>query len=295
MPRYRFSWSNFDTALLQALADNARLSGDPAEGLRRALGGRPKPDFVKDAWPVLLRQWLAFEPNYAARAAEALRSRGVGDTGESDDMAFLAGVRNTAGLRSVIHPLFIERGEQSTVAREMQAAVSATLSAEAGSPPAPAERQAPQRRPEADDKPPRDSLFDFVGEVLASHQGGHVMVDDDGDYVVVRGSAVVYVSVVDNPLLVRVFSVMVSGVPDRPVVYEVVNQVNLAISLGRLVYTQGAIILEHQLLPMGLNASELTTCVDVITATADFFDHRLAAQLGGTTALTERAEDEIDV
>ncbi len=295
MPRYRFSWSNFDAELISQLARHARLSGEPAVALQRAFGGRPKPDFIRDSWPVLLEYWLSNEPDYAGRAAGSMRSRGVGDAEASDDLAYLSGLRNTAGLRAVIHPLFIERGEQSPVAREMQ------TSTEVGAPSARTQAQAQAKESEepaheeATERSDRDGLFSFVGDVLASHQGGHAVVDDDGDFVVVRGSAVVYVSVVDSPLLVRVFSVMVTGVPDRPAVYELVNRVNLALSLGRVVYVDGAIILDHQLLPMGLNASELITSIDVITGAADFFDHRLASQLGGSTALTERAEDEIDV
>lgn len=329
MPRYRFSWTNLPTRLLRDLSSALDLHGDPAEDLRSWYGARPRVDFVRDAWPTLLESWLARDQNNARRAAQRLRERNVGDTSERNDVDYLSGLRNTSGLRAVIIDLFIEFGEQSSEVREVVRNVSATTTFP---PPTATAAPAPAAPADADDEfaldddelplPDEDdddldadqhdlddevtsspiapsvaptTLRGFLHRVLNNMIGGEVFVDHDGDFVFPLGSAVVYVRAMDEPEIVRIFSMLLVEVAPQPKVYELINSINVNLVVGRLVYVNGAIILEHHLLPFGLDPMEIQATVHSLVATADHYDNRIQSELGGETAMPEPAEDEIDV
>src|SRR6266568_3150846 len=59
MPRYRFSWDNLPPELLHQLGSDLRLRPPVDQALRERYGARPEPDFVRDAWPTLIKAWLA--------------------------------------------------------------------------------------------------------------------------------------------------------------------------------------------------------------------------------------------
>ena len=314
MPRYRFSWTNLPAEMLADLADYLQLDGDPAGDLRAVYGARPRADFVRDAWPVLLASWFATDRAKARLAAARLRERGVGDLGERDDLAYLSGLRNTSGLRQVIIDLFIEFGEQTSDDRSMVMTVSTVAT------PFPPPTIAPGGDDLDDEELDDDTdevdglddlddesdeadaatahagtLHEFVAAALVEIMDGGVFMDADGDFVVPSGSAVAYVQVLNEPEAVRVFSLMVVDVAPSPKVLELINSINTKILIGRLVYVNGAIVLEHHLLPMGLSVAELGVTVNSIVSTADYFDHRLQSEVGGRIALPDPAEDEIDV
>jgi len=306
MPRYRFSWENLDRVLTRALVADLQLQGDPADALRSAYGARPRADFVRDAWPTLLSAWLGRDRPSTRRIAQRCRERGVGSLDERDDLVYLAGLRNTTGLRDIVLDLFIALGEQSSDDRAAVHAMSTSVAPPAANnvdetptPAAPAAPAAPEpaqgAEPEAAAGDDVEGLRRFVGDAIVELTGGPVMVDDDGDFVLPSGSAVVYVSIVTEPLYIRVFSVMLREVAERPEVFRLMNSVNMTLRIGRLVYVNGAVLLEHHLLPIGLSGGELQIVVDCIRSAADYFDHRLQGEIGGSTTFAERAEDEIDV
>ena len=55
MPKYKFRWSNLPCKLVDELRE-ALIEGDgeSVELLDELYGTRPKDDFVREAWPVLL-------------------------------------------------------------------------------------------------------------------------------------------------------------------------------------------------------------------------------------------------
>lgn len=329
MPRYRFNWSNLPAPLLRNLASDLRLEGDPADGLRAAYGVRPRADFVRDTWPTLLASWLSRDRSRARGVARRLRELNLGDTSERDDGTYLAGLRNTANLRQVVLDSFIEFGEQTAEARSTTVAVSSPAPAPPRrfDAPRPDDRRVEAPAPEAaegvvplgdghgpspdggaaepssdvvggslgsdeDDVP---SLFKFVAGVMVGLLGENVHLDDDGDFVVQMGSSVTYVQVTTEPEAVKLFSVLVVDVPQSPRVFELCNSINSTLMIGRLVFSNGALLLEHVLLPMGLHAEEIGVALRMVATAADYFDHRLQSELGGRIALAERADDEIDV
>lgn len=326
MPRYRFNWTNLDRRLLRDLTDALRLSGEPAEALRAAYGARPRPDFVRDAWPVLLGTWLAGDPPAAERVASSLRLRGVGNGHERDDLRFLASVRNTSGMRQVVLEAFIERGEISpedrALARDLSASMPPALVAMPVSvvtpvpPPSTSTALTPVEEDddlEEDgdlesldglevDEPDDDSdlpetlrLMLFLAGALAENLEIPIEFDRDGDLAIPSGSAIVYVSVVPEPLLIRVFSPVVIEVRETTELLALLNSLNRIIPFGRFLHANEVVLLEHNLLPHGLSADEVTIIVNAIRTTADRFDHQIRERFGGRTAQLERAEDEIDV
>ncbi len=305
MPRYRFNWSNLDMRLARALRDHLQLSGEPHEALRAVYGARPRPDFVRDTWQVLRDSWLARDKAAARLTATRLRQRGVGDVTVRNDVQFLGTVRNTTGMRQIVLELFIEHGEQSADDRSLVRAVSVatadttdtadTTEDEPHDEGPDTDADAGGSEPDEEDLPESMLLMMYLLQTLSEGFRVEVNVDADGDLYVQVGSAVVYVSVLPEPLCVRIFSVMVVDVPDAPDVYQLINSVNCTLRLGRLVYVNGAVLLEHHLLPMGLNGQEVLITVDSILATADHLDDQIQQRVGGRTALLQPAEDEIDV
>ena len=311
MPRFRFNWTNLSSNLLRDLAGYLRITGTPAEGLRRAYGARPRDEFVRDTWPVLLSAWLEADRRAARRAAHRLRERAVGNLDASSDVEYLRSLRNTSGLREVILQLFIELGEQTASDRTITESLSEVTSVELL---APDEGRAPEHDPgrarnaptppvhestpdeDTDsDESERDRLFSFIGDTISEMLGHAVHVDEDGDFAIVAGSAVVFVSIPSEPSFIRFFSPLVRNLPDQAAIYPLINSVNLNLPLGRLTYSNDTIMLEHNLLPLGLSAAEIKVVVGMLSNAADFFDHRIQDQLGGETLLDERADDEIDV
>lgn len=299
MPRYRFSWSNLDAVLLRALADDCRLEGDPADALRAAFGARPKEEFIRQTWPVLLGVWLTDNRRACARLATMLRARGVGDLTIGDDLSYLRSVRNTTATRKLAIELFIEAGEQTAMGHEVIRSIS-TLPADGVEVMEMPEQdvEVTPAHPDEDDEDDVDegpeTLVDFLGRTLCDLYGS-VAMDTDGDFVLPNGSAIVYVSPLSEPEAVRIFSVLVREVPETLQVYLRMNEINLMLPFGRLAYLDGRIYLEQILLPMGLNNATLAATVGTICNAADYYDHRLQTELGGQTALRERADDEIEV
>ena len=111
MPRYRFQWSNIRPGLIQELASGLKLESDAIESLKERYGSRPKPEFIQDAWHILLEKWLLNDPISANQIAAALKTRGLGDVEIEDSISYLRVCRNTSGLRDVVIDVFIAMGE----------------------------------------------------------------------------------------------------------------------------------------------------------------------------------------
>jgi hypothetical protein len=305
MPRYRFNWLNLPDQLLDDLARDLQLEGEPHEALRSWYGARPKPDFVQDAWPTLLQSWLVDDRVWAGHVAKRLRARNLGDTAQSSDVAYLRSLRNSSGLRQIVLDVFIEFGELTSSDRATVRSVH-NVTGTATPRPAPTPMSAPvgSSTDETDDDLDEDavdaddgedtSLFEFVAAVLADRLGA-VQVDGDGDFVIPVGSAITYVRVLSEPPAVRVFAVLLREVTPSPRVFELVNSINGQLLLGRVFFVQGAVVLEHNLLPMGLSADEIFTTLGMIANAADYFDDLLRDEIGGVLAGHEPVEGEIEV
>lgn len=292
MPRYRFNWANFNQTLLSEIAQGLSVSGDPVVGLKAKYGLRPKEDFIQDGWQVLLTAWLKSDSEACADLAAALRKRGLGPTDQSDDLAYLQACRNSQGLRQEALQVFLGKGEQSkgAIARPADSAPRAE-------PPAVDTAASPLSSSRSPDSFDRESLISFAKEAVSALYGvseENVYVDGDGDILAPCGSAAVFVSVVDDNEF-RVFSLLLRDPRECDELYRVINDVNSNLRLGRLFYSGGIVILEHNLPARYTTFAGLKLVIDVIGDVADFYDHRLQEMFGGSLFLRERAQDEISV
>lgn len=303
MPRYRFDWSNHDLDLLRALAKHLRLKGDPPSALRDAYGARPKPEFIQDAWSALLENWLLHDERSCRNATKRLRVKGLGNVDLRTNAEYIRSIRNTSGARQIILEVFIQVGEEAAPNSPARKLAEASAPEEAMAMVREVEEEvlAPPIavNPEADHVSEGDessgNLRDFVEMCLAIMVNDDIFVDQDGDFVLVAGSAVVYVSILDDPESLRIFSIPLTAVPANPDLYRVLNDINMHLRFGRFVYVGDAILLEHYLLPTGLSVEEVVIVIRNIQVTADHFDDRLQSRFGGQTFFPQRADDEIDV
>ena len=117
MPKYKFQWSTVPSRLLFELCQDLGVASDgesPAAALQTLYGARPKDDFIRDAWPTLLRAWLQNTKESREWIVDALREvrRENGRlTNRKAQMAYLRGLRNAKNLRSTVLQEFIAFGE----------------------------------------------------------------------------------------------------------------------------------------------------------------------------------------
>lgn len=116
MPRYRFRWEVVPGWLTRRLAGDLGLAGDPVAALQRSYGMRPRPEFVRDAWPTLRDGWLSRDHEMRRWVVDELRSarlgrRDLADGTKAQQLAYLASCRNSASLRKIVLVAFHAIGD----------------------------------------------------------------------------------------------------------------------------------------------------------------------------------------
>lgn len=290
MPKFRFQWSNFSSDLLSSLASGLGLQGDFAESLKAKYGQRPKAVFIQDAWNILLEAWLKNDIESQRSLAKALRRRGLGSTEISDDFQYLVSCKNTINLRQEALYVFLAKGEASQSTQDSLRPMAGIQSQPQGTPAIQAENERPQSYD-------RSSMTSFAVHVVANMFGledEQVYVDKDGDICVPSGSAVVFISVIED-VAYRLFSILLSDINESNELYRTLNDINGNLNLGRIFCVNEQIVLEHSAMVQSVNEQELSTCINVLTSLADHYDDKLQDRFGGKLFLRERAEDEIEV
>jgi hypothetical protein len=291
MPRFRFQWDNIDANLREILAKAFQLPGVDAAHFVTRFGKRPNQEFIQAAWPLLLDHWLVMDKNATHRIAEALQMRQVGDTSISDDMIYLRSCRNSAGLRDVVLIEFIALGERNESGVRLPES------------PAPVQDEtAPVVITPVISKNdnPVDVLRQFVLQTLASHfeknaAKNAISIDEDGDIIMPAGSAVMCVTVAPEPLIVRVYAVLIKNIVRSAELYETLNHINASLQIGRMFEKDGLIILESSIFPYALNEHSLLNVVMQVQFLADQYDNRLHASFGGELFGKSLTDDVIDV
>lgn len=117
MPKYRFRWSFLPSTLVHELWEELIEGGDDAVvALTQVYGARPKEDFIRDAWPILLERWLAHNAesrDKVIRALRELRREEAHITNRRAQMEYLRSLRNGKNLRAIVLREFIGLGEMS--------------------------------------------------------------------------------------------------------------------------------------------------------------------------------------
>ena len=149
MPKYKFRWSNLPCKLLDELRE-ALIEGDgeSAELLDELYGARPRDDFVREAWSVLLDSWLEHDKESRNAVVIALRQARGEDgtiTNRRGQLEYLRGLRNTKNLRSVVLHEFIDFGELERAKEELK-----TIPVEEPPPQVPTEVIKPPAQPPGD-------------------------------------------------------------------------------------------------------------------------------------------------
>jgi hypothetical protein len=291
MPRFRFQWDNIDANLREILAKIFQLPGVETAHFFTRFGKRPNQEFIQTAWPFLLDHWLVLDKNAAHRIAEALQMRQVGDASISDDMIYLRSCRNSAGLRDVVLIEFIALGERNESGVRLPES------------PAPVQDEtAPVVITPVISKNdnPVDVLRQFVLQTLASHfeknaAKNTISIDEDGDIIMPAGSAVMCVTVAPEPLIVRVYAVLIKNIVRSPELYETLNHINATLQIGRMFEKDGLIILESSIFPYALNEQSLLNVVMQVQFLADQYDDRLHVSFGGELFGPSLTDDVIDV
>ena len=118
MPKYKFKWSNLPPSLLDALCrellDVDGHEYDPAAALQEAYGARPDEEFIREAWPVLLRSWLPTASEARERIVQALQEvhhEKALVKGRGAQLAYLRGLRNAKRLREIVWGELVAAGE----------------------------------------------------------------------------------------------------------------------------------------------------------------------------------------
>jgi hypothetical protein len=286
MARYRFNWENLPAGLLRALAQEEGLDGPPAAALREAYGARPKLAFVGAMWPVLLEVRLPRAREARQAIVEELQKRKLGDydvrlKSAAEQLGYLRTCRNAATLRETVLTQLILAGE-------------ADLAPVPKAKPAPPD--SPRPRVEADDESDTGgpSLTEFVDQTLRSILGvSELQRDDDGDVPVRAGSSMCFVRVIehsDQPSRVVLICPLVSGVEHSADLYESLNEINLQLTVGRVVLTDNGVVLEIELLADTISPQELNWALDAAMSAANYFDTKLVARFGGSTFFDEEGD-----
>lgn len=118
MPRYKFKWSNLPPSLLDALCrellDLDNGDEDPAAALREACGARPDEEFIREAWPTLLKSWLPTATEARTRIVHALQEAHHDKAlvkGRGAQLAYLKDLRNAKHLREIVWEELVAAGE----------------------------------------------------------------------------------------------------------------------------------------------------------------------------------------
>lgn len=301
VPRYRFSWTNLPPRLLRDLARTLELDeSDPAGALRSYYGARPQDDFMKDAWRALIDLWLAKDAESRRSIVEELRALGLGNSNESvrtaaQQLSYLRSCRNSKTLRDVVLAHFVVvLGEASKVAPEAAVPTPAKRA-----PARVSEPKRPDGKGAGGTDGPAASLSEWIKGVLNGEmQGGEAKPDEDGDFPIRHGSALVFVRPVDESPIgpsVHFFSPIVADLEPTPELFLTLNELNLQLPMAKLAYTQAhQVYLICDLPGVTLGAGEFLGVCKLMCDMADSLDSRFRKSFGGRT-MFEDVDDAVEV
>jgi hypothetical protein len=292
MPRFRFQWQHIPLHLREILATSAQLPSADAEHFTKKFGKRPTLEFIRQEWPLLLDHWLVHDVAASARIALALRQHDLGDPTVADDIAYLHTCRNTQRLREVVLLEFITYGENSADEPEMPPRTPQTPP-----PPPPSISSATNgtSSPPSGQDPIDVLRHNLVLLLQKNFPEVPLTVHDDGDVSMTVGSSMLFLTIVPDPLLVRIYAVLLKNISPTPELYETLNHINYQLQIGRIFAIENVVVLESAVLPFALTEPMLLHTIAYIATVADEYDDRLQRSFGGDIWGTTDAGDMIDV
>jgi type I restriction enzyme M protein len=89
-------------------------AANPADALREAYGARPDEEFIREAWPTLLKSWLPTATESREQIVHALQEAHRDNAvmkGRGAQLAYLKDLRNAKRLRAIVWDEFVAAGE----------------------------------------------------------------------------------------------------------------------------------------------------------------------------------------
>jgi hypothetical protein len=293
MPRYRFSWDNLPPGLLRQLGSDLRLRPPVDQALRERYGARPEQDFVRDAWPTLIKAWLETDDESRELVVDELQARGLGKArapavSAASQLYYLRSCRNSSALREAVAAIFTAFGESE----DFPTPVPSETTAEDN--PIVTPDWQPSDSGDQADQPPT-SLTEWLGWAVAQIlEVDQVNRDPDGDIRIRYGSTMCFVRGIEDPPSVRLFAPMVIDVPQTPALLADLNDINLNITVGRVVHTPAnEVLFSLELYGEQLTVEIVRASLDAATTIADHFDHQLQSRFGGKTLYAEVSDDSV--
>jgi hypothetical protein len=293
MPRYRFSWDNLPPGLLRQLGSDLRLRPPVDQALRERYGARPEQDFVRDAWPTLIKAWLETDDESRELVVDELQARGLGKArapavSAASQLYYLRSCRNSSALREAVAAIFTAFGESE----DFPTPVPSETTAEDN--PIVTPDWQPSDSGDQADQPPT-SLTEWLGWAVAQIlQVDQVNRDPDGDIRIRYGSTMCFVRGIEDPPSVRLFAPMVIDIPQTPALLADLNDINLNITVGRVVHTPAnEVLFSLELYGEQLTVEIVRASLDAATTIADHFDHQLQSRFGGKTLYAEVSDDSV--
>lgn len=135
-------------------------------------------------------------------------------------------------------------------------------------------------------------LRPLVEEALRRALGtSEITYDPDGDIPVRFGNAMVFVRLLGAPPRVRIFSPMLWNLHSTDGLLEALNDINLRVDAGRVVWTGKEVIAAIDLPARGLTEEYVALACFQIGSLADHFDDQLAGRFGGRTVFQEGSRE----
>jgi hypothetical protein len=143
----------------------------------------------------------------------------------------------------------------------------------------------------------RDMTIAYVEKILREYLGvDDLVMDEDGDVPIRRGSALYFVRVsTREPFRVVVNSSVLKGVEESLELYRELNTINATIYGIQAYYQDGRIIFSSDLLADSLQPKDLEDACGTISSAADEFDDKLQATFGGEKSFDDDGDDSVDV
>lgn len=114
-----------------------------------------------------------------------------------------------------------------------------------------------------------------------------LQLDSDGDISIRSGSAMVFVRVRDNPLLVDVISPVLTEVKPTEKLYAKLSELTNLMPIGRLYCTKDTVWASVPVFGRKFQATHLMLAIQVMTGLADELDDRLHGEFGGRRFFSE--------
>jgi len=127
-----------------------------------------------------------------------------------------------------------------------------------------------------------EELFEQVKEVMKKVLGTQeIVTDEDGDIPVHYDNVMVYLRVMKDQPLVRIFSPVIFDIGNPPDILETVNQMNSEILYAKAIWTGEAVLLTTDVLGMPLESAQLLRGYVAVAQLANDYATKLQQRYGG--------------